>query len=98
AGVDEDGQGAEIDARPVEDFGPLRPAEVLPALRAGRLRGVSEAVAAGRQPRPDAQGAGAGAGPGDFGPARAGRVRGRPPAARGARRGVDQAVTARPWQ
>ena len=43
AGVDADGQAAEIDARPVEDLGPLRPAEVLPALRAGRLRGVPEA-------------------------------------------------------
>ena len=34
------------DARPVEDLRPLRPAEVLPALRAGRLRGVPERAAA----------------------------------------------------
>ena len=37
-----------IDARPVEDLRPLRPAEVLPAVRAGRVRGVPEGAAAGR--------------------------------------------------
>ena len=58
AGVDADGQAAEIDARPVEDLRPLRPAQVLPALRAGRVRGVPDGAAAGRQPRRDAKGQG----------------------------------------
>ena len=38
AGVDEDGQAAEGDARPDEDLRPLRAAEVLPALRVRHVR------------------------------------------------------------
>ncbi len=49
AGVDAHGQAAEVHARSVENLRPLRPAEVLPALRAGRLRGVPDRAAAGRR-------------------------------------------------
>ena len=66
---------------PIEDLRPLRPAEVLSALRAGRLRGVSARAAAGRLARRDRQGAGARAAPGNPRPPRARRVRGRPPIA-----------------
>src|SRR5260370_364068 len=42
--------------RPVEDFRSLAPAEVLPALRAGRVRGVPAGAAAGRRAGVDAKG------------------------------------------
>ena len=55
AGVDQDGEGAEPLAQPDEDLRPLRPADVLPEVRAGRLRGGAQAPAEGRQGHRDAR-------------------------------------------
>src|SRR5262249_25142211 len=83
-------------AGPVEDLGPLRSAEVLPAVRAGRLRGAPGGSAAGRLAGGDVQGPGSRPGPGGAGAEGAGRVRGRPtPAGGGGRDAYPVEVTKR---
>ena len=48
AGLDEDGQAPEDHARPLQDLGPLRPAQVLPAVRVRHLPRARARTAAGR--------------------------------------------------
>src|SRR5207253_1919555 len=78
--VDEDGQAAEIDARSDEDLRPLRPAQVLLALRTGRVRGIPTAAAGGGNAHRHEQRTGPRTGTGDPGTQADGRVRGRPAA------------------
>ena len=67
AGVDENGQAAEGDAGSDQDLGPLRTAQVLPALRVRHVRGTPTGVASGRDHRRDASRTGSGTDPGNPG-------------------------------
>ena len=55
-GFDEDGQAAEGHARPDQDLGPLRPLEMLPAIRVRHLRAAAKGFARRRVERGHRQG------------------------------------------
>ena len=88
AGVDEDGQAAEGDARSDQDFRTLRTAEMLPAIRVRHVRGTPTGVTGGGDHRHDASRTSSGTDPGNPGQAVAGGDRRQPQAAHPCYRGT----------